>query len=172
MTDFLTLMTVEPRFRPLLLAGDRQAIGSAVLGWVESGLTARVVRGRKMRTLSGLFDECAAALQLPLYFGENTDAFNECIAELEGLPAGKGFVIAITEPDEVLVDAGQEALSWLLGSLESATSAWSQSVELGEWWDRQAVPFHVVLAGERDAVELAAHRWSAAGAEPMPFAQS
>jgi Barstar (barnase inhibitor) len=171
MTDFLTLMTVEPRFRPLLLTGDRQAISSAVLDWLESGLTARVVRGRKMRTLSGFFDECAAALQFPLYFGENTDAFNECIAELEGLPAEKGFVIAITEPDEVLVDAGQEALSWLLGSLESGTTVWSQPVELGEWWDRPAVPFHVVLAGERDAVELAAHRWSAAGAEPVPFDQ-
>jgi len=172
MTEFATLMTVEPRFRPLLLAGDRQAVGSAVLGWAESELTVRVLRGRKMRTLPGLFDECAAALQFPLYFGENWDAFDECVADLEGLPAARGFVVVIVDPDELLVEAGHEALGLLLDSLESATAVWGRSVELGEWWDRPAVPFHVVLAGERDAVELAAHRWSAAGAEPMPFAQN
>lgn len=172
MTDTLALMRVEPEFRPLLFEGDVQAVGSAVFGWVESGLTARVVRGRKMRTLVGLFDEFAAALQFPLYFGENLDAFNECIAELETLPAGEGYVVTITEPDQVLVEAGPEALGWLARSLQSAAEQWSRPVELGEWWDRPAIPFHVVLAGEPDAIELAARRWSAAGPEPRPFGQN
>ena len=171
MTDSLalTLMRVEAEFRPLLLEGDTQAVSSAVIGWVESGLTARVVRGRKMRTLGGLFDEFAAVLQFPLYFGENEDAFNECIAELETLSPGKGYVVTITEPDEIL--AGAEALEWLLRSLESAAKEWAQPVELGEWWDRPAVPFHVVLAGERDVVEAAARQWSSVGAEPVRFGQ-
>jgi len=172
MTDSLALMKVEAEFRPLLLEGDAQAVGSAVFGWVESGLAARVVRGRKMRTLVGLFDEFAASLQFPLYFGENEDAFNECIAELEGLPAGEGYVVTITEPDQVLADAGAEALGWLARSLESAAEEWAQPVELGEWWDRPAIPFHVVLAGERDAVGLAARQWSRAGTEPVRFGQT
>lgn len=172
MTDSLALMKVEAEFRPLLFEGDAQAVGSAVSGWVESGLAARVVRGCKMRTLSGLFDEFAAALQFPLYFGENQDAFNECIAELETLPAGEGYVVTITDPDQVLADAGSEALGWLARSLESAAEEWSQPVELGEWWDRPAVPFHVVLAGEHDAIELAARRWSGVGSEPQPFGQT
>ncbi len=171
MNDPLALMKVEAEFRPLLLEGDAQAVGSAVAGWVESGLTARVVRGRKMRTLGGLFDEFAAALQFPLYFGENEDAFNECIAELETLPAGEGYVVMITEPDQVLADA-EAALGWFVRSLESAAGGWRQPVELGEWWDRAALPFHVVLAGEHDAVERAARRWSSAGVEPMPFGQA
>ncbi len=172
MSDFPILTRVEPEFRPLLLAGDREAVGTAVLGWAESGLTVRVVRGRKTRTLSGLFDEFAAAFQFPLYFGENKDAFNECVADLAGLPAGAGFVVVIVDPDQVLIDAESEALGWLLRSLESATAAWGQSVELGEWWDRPAVPFHVVLAGPQDALDVAADRWSGAGAEPVPFTQN
>ncbi|MFV0459644.1 MAG: barstar family protein [Actinomycetales bacterium] len=169
MTDSLALMKVETEFRPLLLECDVQAVGSAVSRWVESGLTAVVVRGRKMRTLAGLFDEFAAALQFPLYFGENEDAFNECIAELETLPAGEGYVVTITDPDQVLADAGAEALGWLARSLESAAEEWTQPVELGEWWDRPAVPFHVVLAGEREVIEVATRRWSVAGAAPMPL---
>jgi hypothetical protein len=169
MTDSLPLMKVEAEFRPLMLEGDAQLIGSAVMGWAESGLTARVVRGRKMRTLGGLLDEFAAALQFPLYFGENEDAFNECIAELETLPAGEGYVVTITEPDQVLADEDAAALNWLVRSLASAAEEWGQPVELGEWWDRPAVPFHVVLAGERGQVENAARRWSNAGASAVPF---
>ncbi|MFC0707733.1 hypothetical protein FHR89_000759 [Cellulomonas uda] len=165
----MALKKVEAKFRPLLLEGDVQSVGSAVSGWLESGLTARVVRGRKMRTLGGLFDEFAAALQFPLYFGENEDAFNECIAELETLPAGEGYVVTITEPEQILADADAAALSWLARSLASAAEGWAQPVELGEWWDRPATPFHVVLVGAREQVESAARRWSSAGAEPVPF---
>lgn len=169
MTDTLALMKVEAELRPLLLEGDPQSIGSAVMGWVESGLTARVVRGRKTRTLRGLFDEFAAALQFPLYFGENEDAFNECVAELETLPAGEGYVVTITEPDQVLADEDAAALGWLVRSLTSAAEEWAQPVELGEWWDRPAVPFHVVLAGDPAQIERAARRWSDAGEPTVPF---
>ena len=122
-----------------------------------------------MRSLRGLFDEFAAALQFPLYFGENEDAFNECIAELEALMPGRGYVVVVTEPQLVLVDEDPPALSWLVRSLAAATADWAQPVDLGEWWDRPAVPFHVVLAAEGDHVAEAVRRWAGAGAEPLPF---
>lgn len=172
MTGVLALMRVEEELRPLLLEGDSQSIGSAVMGWVESGLTVRVVRGRKMRTLGGVLNEFAAAMQFPLYFGENEDAFNECIAELESLPAGEGYVVTITEPDQVLADEDAAALDWLARSLASAAEEWAQPVELGEWWDRPAIPFHVVLAGDPAQVERAAQRWSKAGATTVPFGET
>lgn len=100
MNDPRFLMQVDGDFRPLLLIANRTEIGSAVIGWTEAGLTVRVVRGRKMRNLRALFNEFAAALQFPLYFGENEDAFNECIAELETLPAGEGYVVTVIEPDQ------------------------------------------------------------------------
>ncbi|MFC7597558.1 barstar family protein [Terrabacter sp. GCM10028922] len=169
MTGSLALKRVEAKLRPLLFEGDAQAVGTAVTGWVESGLTARVVRGRKMRTLAGLLDEFAAALQFPPYFGENRDAFTECLAEMETLPAGEGYVVTITEPDQVLAEADSAALSWLARSLASAAEEWAQPVELGEWWDRAPIPFHVVLAGERVQIESAARLWSAAGVQPISF---
>jgi hypothetical protein len=167
MTDSFALMKVEVGFRLLLLRGDPQAVGSAVSGWVESGLTARVVRGRKMRTVSGLFDEFAAALQFPLYFGENWSAFDECIADLETLPAGEGYVVVVAEPEQVLADAGADEMQRLADSLESAASEWSQPVELGEWWDRPAIPFHVVLAGEPRAIVVAEERWGDVGLQAI-----
>ncbi len=169
-TGVSRLLGVELGFRPLLVKGDRQAVGTALLGWADSGLTVRTLRGWKMRNLSGLFDEFAAALQFPLYFGETMDAFNECIADLdETLPAGEGYVLAIVEPDHLLADEDDGTLEWFVRSLQSAAETWSHPIELGEWWDRPAIPFHIVLAGESDAIELAARRWSRAGIGPMPF---
>jgi hypothetical protein len=163
---------VAAEFRPLLFTADRHAIGTALLGWARDGLTARAVRGRKMRTLAGLFDEFAAALQFPLYFGENKDAFDECIAEMDALPAGAGYVVLITEPDQVLADAAVGDLAWLVDSLANAAEAWARPIDLGESWDRPAVPFHVVLAGESDVVGRAAHRWGSVGPAAVAIGRS
>ncbi len=165
MNDTRVVLTVDSEFHPLLFEGDRQALGLAWTEWVELGLLVRFARGRKMRTLGGVFDEFAAALQFPIYFGENTDAFNDCISDLEVLPAGTGYVVIIVEPDQVLADDEPRALEWLVESLASATAEWGQPIERGEWWDRPALPFHVVLFGNHQQVALAATRWSSAGAE-------
>lgn len=49
----------------------------------RDGTVARVVRGKKSRTVSHFFDEISAALQFPYYFGENWAALDECLADLE-----------------------------------------------------------------------------------------
>lgn len=167
MSDTQVVLTVDSEFHPLLFEGDRQALGLAWTEWVGLGLTVRFVRGRKMRNLGGVFDEFAAALQFPPYFGENMDAFNECISDLEALPAGAGYVVIILEPEQVLVDDEPRALEWLIGSLISATAEWSQPIERGESWDRPAIPFHVALFGSGEQVEVAAHRWSSAGVQSV-----
>lgn len=43
------LRVVQSSLRPLLFESDAQCGGSAVLGISAAGLTARVVRGRKMQ---------------------------------------------------------------------------------------------------------------------------
>ncbi|WP_281176450.1 barstar family protein [Microbacterium trichothecenolyticum] len=130
---------------------------------MSASLAVRVVRGRKMRRITDVFDEFAAAMQFPLYFGENKDAFDECIAELDWLRQAVGCVVVITEPDEVLSDARAE-LAWLVNSLRAAAEDWSRPVDVGEAWDRPAQPFYVVLAGNHEELEVAADRWSRAGA--------
>ena len=42
----------------------------------------RLLRGRKCSESNALFNECAAALQFPYYFGENWAALNDCLYDL------------------------------------------------------------------------------------------
>lgn len=88
------LATVGP---PLIAVGvDRSELAKLASAWVDAGFTSRVVRGGKMVTVHALFDEVAAALQFPLYFGENWDALDECLSDLE-LPPQRGFVFVIAD---------------------------------------------------------------------------
>ncbi len=158
------LLMVEPELRLLLLEGDQQGLGLEVFQWMEQGLAMRFVRGRKMKTKQSLFDEFAAAFQFPLYFGENRDAFNDCMTDLPYLHPGKGYVVVITEPDEVLAGEDERRLRWLVDSLTDAVRGWAIPIERGEWEDDSPiVPFHVVLAGQHESLERAAQRWMAAG---------
>jgi hypothetical protein len=52
-----------------------------------------------------MFDEMAAALQFPSYFGENWPAFDECLSDMYWLQADLGIVILLLEPDRVLDQA-------------------------------------------------------------------
>jgi hypothetical protein len=61
-----------------------------------------------MRRLSGLFDEFAAALQFPLCFGEDWEAFNERLVDMENMPAGKGYVVTIIDPEQLGVKAWKQ----------------------------------------------------------------
>jgi len=159
---YLLRVSREPEF--VLLKSAPAVAADAALGWAEAGLTVRVVRGRKMRSYQALFDEFAAALQFPWYFGENGNAFDECLTDLAWLPVQAGYVIMVDNPGAVLADAQDEALEWLVGSLRRATEEWATPIVRGESWDRPSVPFHVVLhVDEEDAPKVEA-AWSAAGA--------
>ncbi len=63
----------------------------------------RVVRGKRMSTKSALFEEVAAALQFPWYFGNNWDAFEECIRELEFVPSAH-VVLGISDAQLLLCE--------------------------------------------------------------------
>ncbi len=117
-----------------------------------------------MRALEGVFDEFAAAWQFPPYFGQNKDAFGDCIDNLELTP-GKGFVVVVVSPDEVLAGEPSHELEWLVRALNSAAAEWGTPIELGEWWDRPAVPFHVVLDVSGATGVHAIERWVRAGAQ-------
>jgi hypothetical protein len=154
-----SLLTAEQDLQPLTFSGDLAEMLSALDRWRALGLTLRVVRGRKSRSLAELFDEFAAAFQFPLYFGRNRSAFDDCISDLDWLPQANGFIIVVTEPDEVLVDEDASELEWFSGSLVTAARTFSQPIELGEWWDRPPVPFHVVFMGATETVDRALERW-------------
>jgi hypothetical protein len=105
-----------------------------------------VVRGHKVRTSQALFDEFGAALQFPDYFGENWDAWDEW------MPA-KQYVLVVARALEVLANERRAMVQAFADGLMRAAEAWAEPIERGEYWDRPATPFHVILQvqpGERD----------------------
>ncbi|MCX4097227.1 barstar family protein [Nocardia sp. alder85J] len=92
---------------------------------VPDGYLARELRGARMRTLAGVFDEFAAAFQFPYYFGENKDAFDECLRDLdEFVGAAAGYVALIRDSAELLADEPGE-LSWFAAATSDAAAYWS-----------------------------------------------
>jgi hypothetical protein len=169
MRDLRPLFSVSEVSALLAMESDVRSAAEAVARWQDAGLTVRTVRGRKMRTVGRLFDEMAAALQFPYYFGENWPAFDECLAEMDWLPATVGIVVLVQEAAEVLSDADDVELTVFARLIESARCAYSVPIALGEWWDRPAVPFHVVLhSSPADSATLRG-RWRKAGAAIREF---
>jgi len=97
---------------------------------------ARVIRGDKCRTQTSLFDEFAAAWQFPHYFGENWDAFEECLADLDWLPAS-AYLLLVSNAAQVLEKESdpQRTVFWQV--LERTIRSWSQT-------RRPPVAIHVV----------------------------
>ena len=113
--------------------------------------------------MSRLFDEFAAALQFPWYFGENPDASDECLQDMDWLAPGAGYVIVVRDPELVLPGAPED-LAWLVHSLQRASAAYSEAVTDGQEWDRPPVPFQVVLQTDPAEATSTETRWAGAGA--------
>lgn len=105
-----------------------------------SGFALRTVNGKQCGTPAKLFDEFARAMEFPDYFGRNWDALEECLADLEWLPAN-GYVVLITEAQAVLPDDDDEYETFL-EVLSDAGEAWSK----GQGGTGRIAPFHVLLA--------------------------
>jgi hypothetical protein len=90
-----------------------------------------------------LFDTFAAAAKFPTYFGRNWPAFDECLADLEWLPAS-GYVFILRNPQRLLAhEPSERAAFWRI--MAKVAAEWAEPVNLGEWWDREGIPFHVVI---------------------------
>jgi hypothetical protein len=122
-------------------------------------VVCRTIRGRKARTTASLFDEFAAALQFPCYFGENWDAFDECLTDLEWLSA-EGYVLLITNSIHLLEADPLDHLVRFFHLLEKAGREWSKPV--GELSPRSARGFHVLLQCTQDEEPLMRVKFHAA----------
>jgi RNAse (barnase) inhibitor barstar len=119
---------------------------------VPDGYALRVIKGAKCQTTASLLTEFARALDFPDYFGHNWDALEECLADLEWLPA-KGYILLITDAAHVLPDDDEEYETFL-EILRDAGEAWgSGQAGMGV---RRATPFHVLFAvSEREKAKRA-----------------
>lgn len=124
---------------------DFKQLATVALAWADDNVTVRTVRGTKMHTVQGLFDEIAAALQFPYYFGENWAAFDECLSDLDWLSVSNPVVIVVYDADQVLLDAHPSEFETFAEILRRASSELGNPIEDGESWDRPALAFHLVL---------------------------
>ncbi len=159
MSSIEYLNTVSAPF--LTTVAEPEDVMAEALGWLDSALLVRGIRGRKTRALDGLFDEFAAAFQFPYHFGENWSAFRDCVSDLDWLPFQSGVVLLVYDAVEVLVDTVPAELARLVQTLAVTAEQFAEVVDDGEWWDRDPVPFHVVLHGTSPADF---ERWIDAGA--------
>ncbi|MEV0252105.1 barstar family protein [Nocardia sp. NPDC050712] len=101
------------------------------------GFLVRELRGAKMRTTAGVFDEFAAAFQFPYYFGENKDAFDECLRDLgEFLGDAAGYVAVVRDSGELLAEQPRER-GWFTEAIADSAG----------YWARRGISFRVVLQG-------------------------
>jgi RNAse (barnase) inhibitor barstar len=156
------LQSTGPRLH-LMVATPGEATD---FGWSLGRLDGRQVvvrflRGQKMQTASQLFDEFAAALQFPYYFGENWNALWECLTDLEWLPHG-ACILMILDGAQLLAREAEESLAVFLDFLAVACDEWT-ATEKGPL-EPAPRPFHVVFQCPPDDEVRFLSRMHAAGA--------
>lgn len=120
---------------------------------VPQGFVLKVLRGNNCRTPGGLFSEFAGAFDFPDYFGHNWDALEECLADLEWMPA-KGYLVLLINAEHVLPECEDEYETFL-EVISDAGEAWGTG-QAGMGTNR-ATPFHVILAVSQPAKSKRAH---------------
>jgi RNAse (barnase) inhibitor barstar len=134
------LQSIRAPWTSLLVLKARDSVESLVK--VPPGFVLKSIKGAKCKTPAALFTEFAKVLELPEYFGHNWDSLEECLADLEWMPA-KGYVLLLTDAEQILPE-DEEDYATLLEVLSDAGEAWaSGQAGMGE---RPVTPFHVLLA--------------------------
>jgi RNAse (barnase) inhibitor barstar len=125
----------------VLLAGESDVCDAlwALERSSEKRTVCRVIRGHKATTKPAFLDECAAAWQFPYYFGENWDALEECLTDLQWLPA-EAYVFCVTRAVHLLEKEPSDQKHRLLMILEGIAKEWSQATP-----SRPAKVFHILL---------------------------
>lgn len=109
----------------------------------RDGRLIRVIRGTRSMTADRLFQEFAAALQFPYYFGHNWDALRDAFRDLEW-KANRGCFLFLTHVDQVLEQ--QEGAFQVLTELFADTAKeWALPIENDPRGSRPAIPFRIIF---------------------------
>jgi len=105
----------------------------------------RRLRGKKVRTTTALMNEFGASLQFFEGFGENWYALGDCLSCLdEWLPAD-AYILVVEGAEELLQDEQPEQMAALMKTLHEAGEWWSGPIVDNEQFNRNGIPFHVLL---------------------------
>jgi hypothetical protein len=93
--------------------------------YAPSSFAARLLRGKRMQSWDTFFNESAAALQFPYYFGQNLNAFDDCLADLSWIKEG-GYLIVILDSNEFLAKESDDDFALAIHHLRLAAGKWSR----------------------------------------------
>ena len=105
----------------------------AVANLQSSEFAAVAIGETQLETEPQFLSAVAEALAFPDYFGMNWNALDECLRDMEWMPA-KGYVVFFFGAERLWCETPQ-----LVGKL---VSSWLFSAEE---WGRNGVPFHLVF---------------------------
>ena len=91
----------------------------------RDGTYTAYLRGKRCHKLMGLFREFSAAFQFPSYFGDNWDALDECLCDLDWLLFTR-IVLIIDNFNEMLCKDEKEK-SVLMSILRTAIDYWEMN---------------------------------------------
>ena len=131
------LRSVHPPYVELLVLKKGQTYADHIPP--PPGFVVKEFHGRKCHTKTGVLGEFARVLDFPDYFGKNWDAFEECLTDLQWLPA-PGYLFIVTEAEELLRDRDEE-YEMLLKIFEESGKIWGTEQDV-----RPEIPFHVLLS--------------------------
>lgn len=115
-------------------------------GDIPAGFLLVVFDASKMKDIDGLYERFSEAFKFPEYFGRNLNSLDECLNDLDWLPA-PGYVVTIRNHNSLLRDEHPEVRASLLEILENAGEEWARPQETGDPLGRDSRPFHTVLIG-------------------------
>ncbi len=96
--------------------------------------------GRQIASKADLMAACAAAMQFPSYFGNNWDALEECLRDLDWAPAQRGYLVLYDHAGRFAGAGADFAVS--LDIFRSAVRSWGDT----------ATPMAVLLRDTGQAV--------------------
>jgi hypothetical protein len=104
------------------------------------------IRGKKCKSLSSLFDEWAAALQFPVYFGENLHAFKDCLGDLPRRNPTDHIIVIMNSND--LLEEDCECLSDFLEIITNVPVNWEKMFP-----EQSTMQFKMVFHESKEQVE-------------------
>ncbi|MDQ6602075.1 MAG: barstar family protein [Chloroflexota bacterium] len=153
-----TLLTPRPPWAHLVRAAQRDLeVALRADAPANVGAVVRMLRGGRCATKRGLMQEWGAALQFPYYFGENWDAFEECVNDLGWLPA-RGYILAVTDAERLLGEGDDFAT--LVHILDAAATRWEDGAGAGPDRPKLPVSFHVIFQCDREKEGETRHRFA------------
>lgn len=105
------------------------------------------IRGKKCKSLSSLFDEWAAAMQFPIYFGENIHAFVDCLRDLPRTDPADHIIIIINSSE--LLEDDSQCLSDFYEIITNIPKDWQRIFP-----EHSTMQFKMVLHESSEKVEI------------------